>query len=118
MFRPSNSMVPAVTSSAARTSFEVVVLPQPDSPTRPKVLPPLMVKVMPSTALTQPRVLPSRELPTAKCFLRSRTSSNGSLTRDLLDGQPAPRGGAVGRAVLPRLLGTAAFHRVRAARVE
>ena len=32
----------------------VVVLPQPDSPTRPKVSPALISKLMPSTARTNP----------------------------------------------------------------
>jgi len=34
----------------------VVVLPHPDSPTRPKVSPRLMEKLIPSTALIQPVV--------------------------------------------------------------
>src|SRR2546427_316677 len=89
--RPSNSMAPAVGASAASTSFEVVVLPHPDSPTRPSVSPALIVKLIPSTALTTPRPLPSSEPPTGKCFLRSRTSSSGLPTcRCLLDRQPAP----------------------------
>src|SRR2546427_449115 len=89
--RPSNSMAPAVGASAASTSFEVVVLPHPDSPTRPSVSPALIVKLIPSTALTTPRPLPSSEPPTGKCFLRSRTSSSGLPTcRRLLDRQPAP----------------------------
>ena len=60
MLRPSNSIVPAVGSSAARMKLGGGGLPQPDSPTRPSVSPALMVKLMPSTAFTQPRTLPSR----------------------------------------------------------
>jgi hypothetical protein len=75
---PSNAMTPAVGRSAARTSFDVVVLPQPDSPTRPSVSARLTVKLMPSTALTEPG-LPKRPAPlTGKCFFRPRTSSSGS----------------------------------------
>src|SRR6266852_3386667 len=118
MFRPSNPMVPLVTSSAARTSFAVVVLPQPDSPTRPRVSPRLTVKLMPSTALTQPRPPPSSDLPAAKCFVRSRTSSNGSLTRGLVNPKPAPDGGPIAALIVPGLVSPTALHHVRAARVE
>src|SRR5262249_61529493 len=97
-------MVPAVGCSAARMSFEVVVLPQPDSPTSPRLSPWLMVKLTPSTALTQPRFLPSREPPTAKYFLRPRTSSNGSGMFGLLEGQPAPDSPAVAQVFLPGFL--------------
>src|SRR6266446_5662749 len=116
--RPANAMVPAVGSSAARMSFEVVVLPQPDSPTRPRVWPWLMVKLTPSTALTQPRLLPRREPPTAKCFLRPRTSSNGSGMLGLLEGQPAPDGPAVAQVLLTGLLSPTALHSMRTAGVE
>src|SRR5215468_1783996 len=105
-------MLPAVGCSAARISFEVVVLPQPDSPTRPRVSPWLMVKLTPSTALTQPRPLPSREPPTAKYFLRPRTSSNGSGMFGLLEGQPAPDDSAVAQVLLTGLLSPAAFQRL------
>src|SRR5712692_3615612 len=108
-------MAPALASSAARTSLAVVVLPQPDSPTRPSVSPLLMVKLMPSTALTQPWALPNIECPTAKYFFRSRTSNNGSPTRGLLDGQPTPHAGPVAHVLLARFLGTTAFHHVPAA---
>src|SRR5712691_2610692 len=116
--RPANAMVPAVGSSAARMSFEVVVLPQPDSPTRPRVSPWLMVKLTPSTALTQPRLLPRREPPTAKYFFSSRTSSNGSVTFGLLEGQPAPDGPAVAHVLLTGLLSPTALHSMRTAGVE
>src|SRR3989449_2338149 len=117
--RPSNSMAPAVGASAASTSFEVVVLPHPDSPTRPSVSPALIVKLIPSTALTTPRPLPSSEPPTGKCFLRSRTSSSGLPTcRRLLDRQPAPDARVVAHVMLPRLLVLAAFQRLTAARME
>src|SRR5712691_2847655 len=111
-------MVPAVGASAARMSFAVVVLPQPDSPTRPRVSPVLIVKLTPSTALTQPRLLPRREPPTGKYFLRPRTSSNGSLTGGLLQGLPAPDGPAVAQGLLAGLFSTATVQGVRAAGVK
>src|SRR2546428_8628506 len=116
--RPANAMVPAVGCSAARMSFAVVVLPQPDSPTRPRVWPWLMVKLTPSTALTQPRLLPSREPPTAKYFLRLRTSSNDSGMFGLLEGQPAPDSPAVAQVFLAGLLSQTALHSIRTAGVE
>src|SRR5262245_23579805 len=107
MLSPSNSITPAVGSSAARMSLEVVVLPQPDSPTRPSVSPALMVKLMPSTAFTQPRTLPSRGLPAGKYFLRSRTSSNDSLTLNLLAYEPAPGSSPVPDGLLSWFLAAA-----------
>src|SRR4029434_10089502 len=118
MLRPSNSMAPAVGSSAARMSLEVVVLPQPDSPTRPSVSPALMVKLMPSTAFTQPRTLPNRRLATGKCFLRSRTSSNGSLTRKLFACQPAPGSSPVPYGLFTWFLVTAPVAGMLAAGME
>src|SRR5215813_7532175 len=118
MLRPSNSMTPAVGSSAARMSLEVVVLPQPDSPTKPSVSPALMVKLMPSTAFTQPRTLPNRRLATGKCFLRSRTSSNSSLTRHLLACQPAPGSSSVPYGLLTWFLAAATIECMLAARME
>src|SRR5438093_5990340 len=77
-----------------------------------------MVKLTPSTALTQPRPLPSREPPTAKYFLRPRTSSNGSGMFGLLEGQPAPDGSAVTQVFLTGLLSPAAFQRLHTAGVK
>src|SRR5437899_10545354 len=119
MLRPSNSMVPAVGSSAASTSFDVVVLPHPDSPTSPSVSPEPMVKLTPSTALTTPRALPKSEPPTGKCLRRSRTASSELSTRGgLLDGQPAPHVAVTVRAVLPGLLDAAPVGRPLAAGME
>src|SRR5262249_24395965 len=115
--RPSNSIVPAVGCSAASTSLEVVVLPHPDSPTSPSVSPGLIVKLIPSTALTTPRVLPKSEPPTGKCFWRSRTSSNGLGTLRL-DRQPAPDGAVAVQVELRRLLDAAAVDRPLAARLK
>src|SRR5262245_32384874 len=118
MLRPSNSMAPPVGSSAARMSLEVVVLPQPDSPTRPRVSPLLIVKLMPSTALTYPRALPNRPPPTGKCFLRSRTSSSGSPTASSLGREPAARGEPVSQVVFGRLVGPAAVDGAGASGME
>src|SRR5262245_7497049 len=110
-------MTPAVGSSAPRTSLEVVVFPHPDSPTRPSVSPPLILKLMPSTALTQPCGRPSKELPTGKCFLRSRTSSSGSPIGGPL-GEPAPYEGPLTHPMLLRLVAAAAFDRAGTPRVK
>src|SRR4029077_14951467 len=55
----------------------VVVLPQPDSPTRPTVSPRRMSKLMPSTARTAAGgPLAQNPRRTGKCFTRSLTSSS------------------------------------------
>src|SRR5262245_45965475 len=116
MLRPSNSMQPAVGASAASTSFEVVVLPQPDSPTSPSVSPGPIVKLIPSTAFTTPRGFPKSEPPTGKCFRRSRTASNGLSTRGpWLEGHPAARAPVAVQALRGRLLDAAALDRARTA---
>ena len=51
---PSTTIVPACGLTRFRISMIVVVLPQPDSPTRPSVSPSRMSKLMPSTACTVP----------------------------------------------------------------
>src|SRR5438477_6856259 len=64
----------------------VVDLPQPDSPTRPRVSPCLTVKLTPSTALTSATLRWSK-IPCVmgKYFFRSRTSSRTSLlSEDIL----------------------------------
>src|SRR5262245_1614533 len=114
MLRPSNSMLPAVGASAASTSLDVVVLPQPDSPTSPSVSPGPIVKLMPSTALTMPRGLPKSEPPTGKCFRRSRTARSGLSTRGpLLEGHPAAHAAITVEVLLRRLLDAATFDRPR-----
>ena len=77
----------------------VVVLPQPDSPTRPSVSPRRRVKLTPSTARISPACRPRSPLRTGKCLTRSRTSrmtsvlgrSLGSLGRARRS--PAPSAG-------------------------
>ena len=101
---PQNPMVTSTTMSAARRpgsrfarkpaflniaisvggiSFmiirPVVVLPQPDSPTRPTVSPRPMSKLMPSTARTAAGALPaSSPRRSGKCFTRLRTWISGA----------------------------------------
>src|SRR5262245_11174286 len=116
MLRPSNSMLPAVGASAASTSFDVVVLPQPDSPTSPSVSPGPIVKLIPSTALTIPRGLPKSDPPTGKCFRRSRTASSGLSTCGLLlEGHPAAHTALTVEALLARLVDAATLDCPRAA---
>src|SRR5436190_18416085 len=93
-------MLPAVGFSSARMSLDVVVLPQPDSPTRPSVAPAGMANETESTARTMPEDQPSAPLRTTKCLVRSMTSSmrlgNRGASR-LCRG--APSGGGVWRAI-------------------
>src|SRR6266540_6567221 len=81
---PSKRITPAVGSSNRRSIFAVVVLPQPDSPTRLKVSPGGTTKEMPSTDLTQLRAGRKGSRPRiGKYFLRSDTWSRpllGSVT--------------------------------------
>src|SRR5206468_11475569 len=117
--RPSNSMVPAVGASAASTSFDVVVLPHPDSPTSPSVSPALIVKLIPSTALTSARRAPKSEPPIGKYFWRSRTARSGSVTRrSFLDGRPTADAAVAVQIVLTRLVDATAVHRPLAAGME
>src|SRR5262245_24033131 len=60
-----------VSATSPITDSEVTLLPQPDSPTRPTVLPRSTLKLTPSTALNSPRSV-------SKWVRRSRTSSNAS----------------------------------------
>src|SRR5262247_1206935 len=64
---------------ARRIQRAVVVLPQPLSPTSPKVSPSCNVKLTPSTARTYPTVRRQKPLRIGKNFCSSLTSSNGRL---------------------------------------
>src|SRR5262249_10509542 len=69
----------------------VVVLPQPDSPIRPSVSAPAMLKLMPSTAFTQAVLRASKApLPTGKYLRILSTSSSGAVMKHLCC-QPASR---------------------------
>ena len=70
-----NSIDPLVSSSRRRFQLPTVLIPQPDSPTSPKVSLFWIEKEIPSTAFTQAttrRITPPR---TEKCFTRSCTRS-------------------------------------------
>src|SRR6202011_5738758 len=67
-------MVPPVGSSRPSTSFAVVVFPQPDSPTTPRVCPLSIENEIPSTARTTPRSPLKRPRLAWKCLLRPAAS--------------------------------------------
>src|SRR5690348_7852358 len=78
---PSKRMRPLVGRSRCRMQRPVVVLPQPDSPTRPSVSPRRTVKLTPSTAFTAAAGAANMPPPTGKCLTRFSTSSSASLMR-------------------------------------
>ena len=73
-----------------RMQRAVVDLPQPDSPTRPIVLPAPMSNDTPATAETSPRSPPSHPPPTSKVFTRSRTDRAASSGAPLVLAPPVP----------------------------
>src|SRR5262249_28313686 len=64
------------------TARPVVVLPHPDSPTKPNVSPRLIVKLTSSTALTYALTRESTPLRIGKYFFRFRTSRRGPSGMD------------------------------------
>ena len=78
MSRPSKRIEPDVGSIRRSRSRPTVVLPQPDSPTRPSVSPRWMSKLTPSTAWTTATVRWRTPPRTGKCLTRSRTSTSGA----------------------------------------
>src|SRR5437588_10664304 len=94
MSSPSKRMAPLVGPSCNRISFEVVVLPQPDSPITPRVSPGETAKSMPSTALTQPIWRRGNSATvTGKCLVSPSTSNSGGDIETLC-GLPVLRLGA------------------------
>src|SRR5262245_55817538 len=80
---PSNKISPDVGASSFMIIRPVVVLPQPDSPTRPTVSPAPMWKLMLSTARTAPAGPRERKLwRTGKCLTRflSWISGTGGIS--------------------------------------
>src|SRR3990172_9270458 len=68
---------PAEGSSSRRMSLAVVLLPHPDSPTKPNLSSAPTERLTPSTALIQPLTLAKRNpCVTGKCFLRPSTCSS------------------------------------------
>src|SRR5687768_5017676 len=112
--RPSKAMAPSVGCSWSRISLDVVVLPQPDSPMRPRVSPAPIVKSIPSTALTDTPPRPSSPVRTGKCFLSPRTSSTGGG----MVHEPAAGDAAVALGEVARFFARAARQRLGAAGVE
>src|SRR5690242_11613441 len=122
MSLPEIRMLPAVGSIRRVTVRPTVVLPQPDSPTRPSVSPGLIVKLTPSTANTVLVVRWSRPLRIGKCFLRSRTSST-ALWSDIaipVEFTRSPAGRPMARQLFfeRRIFQAAAIVRVGAPRRE
>jgi hypothetical protein len=74
MSSPSSLMLPAVGSMRRSAVRPTVDLPQPDSPTRPRVSPRRMEKLTPSTAKTFPALRRRKPLRVLKYFLSSFTS--------------------------------------------
>src|SRR5581483_2456933 len=113
-------MVPAVGVSCSRISFEVVVLPHPDSPISPRVSPAATAKSTPSTALTRPILRRGKgAVLTAKCLARPATSSRDDIAfLRFLRRQPAARPPGRGQPGLGRRLAGGARQRLGAARVE
>src|SRR5579859_3486184 len=78
--RPSKETEPEVGSMRRRMRRPSVLLPEPDSPTRPKVSPGAMASETPSTARTSPWArAPKAFAPSGKTLVRSRTSTSGTL---------------------------------------
>src|SRR5262249_56963429 len=100
-------MLPAVGVSSARISFDVVVLPQPDSPTSRSVEPVGISNDTASTARTTPVDHPSAPRRTRKCLVRSLTSRSGAPLPSGLPMEPAPDRMAGGDVGFRRHLGAA-----------
>src|SRR5262245_23101186 len=116
-------MLPAVGSISRRAVRPTVDLPQPDSPTRPRVSPRLIVKLTPSTAKTVPTRRCKSPFRIGKYFLRSRTSSTIALGSGIaipIKFARPPAGGPMAWALLfvIGILVAAAVVGVRAARRE
>src|SRR5664279_1298047 len=83
MSSPWNKICPSVGWSRRMSSRAVVDLPQPDSPTSPRVSPLYSFRSMPSTARTAPTCFLNR-MPwvSGKCLTSPRTSRTGSSVRE------------------------------------
>ena len=72
---PSKTILPDVGFSRFTSILPTVVLPQPDSPTRPNASPRRIWKLTSSTACTCEVALPKKFVSAAKRFVRCWTSS-------------------------------------------
>ena len=122
-------MMPPVGSSRPSTSFAVVVLPQPDSPTTPRVCPGSIANEMPSTARTTPRSPPKIPRLARKCLVSPAASTTAIRAAPLSTrrssrivassvSEPAARVRPVSRRERRRRLGAAPVEDLRAARRE
>ena len=93
MSNPCRRALPAVGSYRPPNVRPTVDLPQPVSPTRPRVSPGMMVNDTASTARTVLSGRPFQAREMIKCFYRLRTSTNGRLMAH--HGQRAPRTGCM-----------------------
>src|ERR1700761_7336678 len=75
--RPLKNTPPEVGSTRRRMERPTVVLPEPDSPTRPIPSPGWMVNDTSSTALTVVGLRDKSPEGETKCFVRWRTASSG-----------------------------------------
>ena len=75
--RPSKRITPDVGSSSFKMSLAVVVLPQPDSPTRPRLRPRSTENDTPSTARTVAAAPPKTPRRMGKCLVSPSTSRIG-----------------------------------------
>src|SRR5262245_10577678 len=125
---PSKRMTPPVGSSSRSTSFAVVVLPHPDSPTNPSVLPVGMTNETPSTARTTSTLLAKSPRFTGNSLARSRASrsvpfwlmqrSSHRASRRCGPLEPAAGGVPLALAEPGRILFAASRHHLRAAGME
>src|SRR5258708_12896268 len=88
-------LMTALSGSRPISARAVTDLPQPDSPTRPKVSPRFSAKLTPRTACAGPRLVLSRTP-------RSLTSIKGALADPLMFNAPAPAGDRADRATRRR----------------
>src|SRR5215470_8989658 len=121
---PSKRMTPPVGRSSSSTILAVVVLPQPDSPTTPRVRPGSIENEMSSTARTTATSREIRPRLTGKCLTRFLASRTGpamvasASPRDRRRRQPAAARLRVRDAKLGRSFGAAAVHHFGTARVK
>src|SRR5690242_13253315 len=127
MSLPPRRIAPSVGSIRRNTVRPTVDLPQPDSPTSPRVSPSRIEKLTPSTANTVPPARCIRPLCSGKCFFNPLTSStgapflaSGALIAVSIEFVRAPAGGPVARPLLLviRIAFAAEFDRMLAARRE
>src|SRR5919199_1556076 len=84
MSRPSKNTRPRVGASSRTIRRPTVLLPQPDSPTRPKEWPAPIAKLTPSTACATPtRRRNSTPRDTGKCLVSPLTAMRGGASIDL-----------------------------------